>query len=491
MSEDLSELTRQFEIYEQVQVDADREALERDLYAFVQKAWHLVEQLQPFTPNWHVQTLCKILQETVVGKGESRRLVVNVPPGTMKSLLVSVFFPVWVWTKHPQKRFLCASYGQHLTSRDNVRARQIIDSRWFQDRWPVKMLEDQNTKTRYNTTENGWRIATSVGGQGLGEHPDFIIIDDPLTDQQAQSKIERQTALDWFDRTMATRLGRNPAIILIMQRLHQEDLSGHLLRRGGWKHINWPMEYEVSRPPTEDDPLGYTADPTDERTVKGELLFPKLFPREKVELLKTDLGAYGAAGQLQQRPVPEGGAMFMRGWFALFLDAMPKDVVRIVRGWDTASSEGSGDYTVGVKIAETRDGKIILQDVVRGQWGPAGVDTIIQATARGDGKRCPVRIEREGGASGKAQTAAFAKLLLGYDFKEQMLGSNKQVRAQPLRAAIESGQVYMLRGAWNQAFITELCDFPTGQHDDQVDAASCAFNALLLEPKKRKYPSAW
>ena len=144
----------------------EREALEQSLYAYVKAAWPLVEPSpsneSTFQENWHLQELCDVLQDVYYGK--IKRVIINVPPGTLKSLLVEVFFPTWVWAKNAKKRFMTASYGAHLTMRDNLRARQIIESPWYQERWPVMLMEDQNTKTRYNTTDHGWRIATSVNG---------------------------------------------------------------------------------------------------------------------------------------------------------------------------------------------------------------------------------------------------------------------------------------------------------------------------------------
>lgn len=496
----------------------ERDLLSRSLFEYVKAAWHLVEPSQEFTGNWHVEVLCKELQDFFHGK--TKRLIVNVPPGTLKSLLVEVFFPTWVWAKNPKKRFLTASYGGHLTMRDNLRARQIIESPWFQARWPVKLQEDQNTKTRYNTTEHGWRIATSVNGQGIGEHPDFIIIDDPHTNQQAQSEAERTAALRWFDGTISVRLGRNPGIIVIMQRLHEDDLAGHLIKRGGWRCVRWPMRFEKCACPTAPECAGdeeqrciyhradptFTADPTDPRTAEGELLFPALFPESKVTQLELDLGSYGSAGQLQQRPSAVGGGLFKRGWFK-FLDVAPA-LMRLVRGWDTAGTEDAGDYTCGCKLGEEFEwvltqahgherakrelkstGRFIVLDMQRDQLGPDGVDKLMLATAQLD--QCPQREEREGGASGKAVIGARAKLLKGFDYEEVQLGQNKAVRAKPLRAQAQAGNLYLLRGAWNEAFIKELSEFPTGKHDDQVDAASCAFNCVLLEEPPRKVSITW
>lgn len=494
----------------------ERIELQDSFHKFVVAAWHVVEPTQAFTDNWHVRVFCGQLEDLYYRRGAFRppaepRFLANVPPGTLKSLLTSVFFPAWVWTLNSKKRFLTGAYGAHLSTRDALRTRQIIESRWYQDRWPVKLADDQNTKTRYNTDGKGWRVSTSVDGVGTGEHPDFIIVDDPHSASDAASDKERQTAIDWFDQTLSTRLGRNPAIIVIMQRLHQEDLSGHLLKRGGWVHVCWPMRYEqCTCHPTDADKkcLAHKADPSwrpdplDPRTTHGELLFPALFPEQKIRQLELDLGPYGAAGQLQQRPSPEGGGLFKRGWFK-FVDAAPK-LARRVRGWDTAATEGGGDATCGVKMSEefeTRTvngktitestGRIIVEDVQHDHLGPAGVDQLMRTTAELDGKSCPQREEREGGASGKAQIAGRAKLLVGFDYQETQLGANKLVRAKPYRAQCEAGNVYLVRAPWNEAYLVELAAFPTGEHDDRVDGSSCAFNSLLLEPAPRKQRCTW
>lgn len=470
------------------------------LYLFVQNSWSIVEPGVPFTPNWHIKVMCDELERCYYRK--TRRKIFNVPPGTAKSLIVNVFFPAWVWAKDARKRFLFASYGAHLTTRDNLRCRQLIQHEWFQQRWPVQMNEAQDAKTRYNTTKGGWRIATSVNGVGTGEHPDFIIIDDPTSAQEADSDTARTNANDWFDRTMSSRLGRDPVFIVIMQRLHMDDLTGHLTTRGGWDISRWPMRYEkCTCPPNATEELHcvlHKADPTwspdrlDPRTLPGELLFPALFPNEKVTLLELDLGPYGAAGQLQQRPAPEGGGLFKREWFK-FLDVLPRSVSRRARGWDTASTEQGGDYTVGVKIAETHDGTFIIEDVQRDQLSPNGVDRLIHSVANTDGRRCPVREEKEGGSAGKTVVDARAKLLKGFDYQAVIVSGSKATRAKPFRSQVEAGNVFVLRAAWNNAYIKELCDFrPNGSaHDDQVDATSCAFNAVLLEPKRRRVSTTW
>lgn len=396
----------------------------------------------------------------------------------MKSLMVSVFWPAWEWTRDAGLRYLCASYGAHLAIRDNRRLRSIVTSPWYRRHFGVELASDQAAKVRFDTTEQGWRIATSIGGVGTGEHPDRIIIDDPHSAEQARSAAERETSCDWFDQTISTRKARGPATVIIMQRLHEGDLSGHLLARGGWRHLCLPMRYEVAG---EDGALPYARDPRDPRTEPGELLWPSHWPEEKVRELELDLGPYGTAGQLQQRPAPEGGGLFKREWFPI-VDAAPAGARRC-RGWDTAGTEGGGDWTVGTKMAEA-DGVVYVEDVVRVQAGPGAVDLIIRQTAEMDGKRCAVREEQEGGSAGKAVIAARAKALAGYDYAGVSATGDKVTRAKPFRAQCEADNVKLVRGAWNEEYLRELATFPAGAHDDQVDASSCCYNALTMDRPK-------
>jgi predicted phage terminase large subunit-like protein len=463
----------------------EAEIARRDLHFFVEKTWHLVEPSVPFRSNWHVRKLCRVLEQ--VTRGELKRLIINVPPGTMKSLLVSVFWPAWEWASQPGLRYLTASYGPNLTIRDNLRCKTIVSSPWFQKHFKLEFKGDQNAKERFDTTAGGWRIATSVGGVGTGEHPDRTIIDDPITALQARSDAERSKANRWFDETISMRgAARDAVIIVIMQRLHMQDLTGHLLAKPGerWFHIKIPMRYEPYREKTESDE-GNIPDPDDPRSTPGELLWPDLFPEHVVRTIEIDLNIYGTAGQLQQRPTPEGGGLFKREWFK-FVDVAPK-IARRARGWDTAATEATGvvndgDWTASTKIAEADD-LFYIEDVTHDQLSPAGVDALMLQTARADGIGCVQRELKEPAASGKTVIEARTKLLKGYDHAGVQVSHDKVTMAKPLRAQTEAGNVYLVRGPWNEAFIRECTNFPVGEHDDQVDSASCAFNAVLLEPR--------
>lgn len=460
----------------------DAELARRDLHHFVKKVWEFVEPDVEFVDNWHIRELCRVLE--FVSRGEIQRIIINVPPGTMKSLLVSVMWPAWEWATRPQLRYLTASYGAHLTTRDNLRIKGIIASPWYQRHFGLALVDDQNQKTRFNTVPGGWRIATSIAGVGTGEHPDRIIIDDALNAEQARSEIERDRVNRWYDRTVSSRgVSRGVCIVIVAQRLHEEDICGYLLGKdeSTWEHVCFPMRYEPTTPVSNDPSITpHIADPRDPRKEPNELLWPMLFTEKKVKLLEIDLGEYGVAGQLQQRPAPEGGGDFKREWFK-FVDASPR-FARRVRAWDTGATENAGDYTAGVRICEDND-LFYIEDVQREQYGPAGVDGLIKSTAEKDGDLCAIREEREGGSAGKAVTAARAKMLKGFSYAEVVVSANKRLRVRPFRAQCEAGNVYLVRGPWNEAFIQELCMFPTGKHDDQVDSAGCAFNAVLLEPR--------
>jgi predicted phage terminase large subunit-like protein len=447
-----------------------RQALS-SLKTFIQHAWHIVEPEHTLVWNWHLDVLCDVLQRMAVGR--LTNVIINVPPGTMKSLLVSVFYRAWLWARNPKFRFIAASYGAHLSLRDNARFRDIITSLWYQEWFPdTRIAGDQDAKQRFDTTQEGYSIATSVQGVGTGEHPDFVIIDDPHTAQQATSEAERQSACDWFDRTISTRgVVRNVRVAVIMQRLHQRDLTGHLLERGGWEHYCFPMRYSLDHP-----------DPRDPRREIGELLWPALFDEERVKKLELGLGPYGTASQLQQRPAPEGGGLFKREWFRV-IETLPSDTpVATTRFWDCASTEGAGDYTVGTKMLRYRNGLFVVADVVRGRWNSGAVDDIIRQTAVSDGRRVRIREEQEGGSSGKTVIATRTKSMVGYDYKGARATGEKTTRWQPLLVQAAAGNVALLAGEWNRAWLEELTMAPYAEHDDQADSAAGAFNDLALVP---------
>jgi hypothetical protein len=285
--------------------EIDQELARRRLREFVRQAWPIVEPSTPFVPGWHIDAIIEHLE--AVSRGQIRNLLINVPPRHMKSLLVSVFWPAWEWIRWPERRWLYSSYAASLSIRDSVNCRRLIESPWYQRRWGrvFSLTSDQNTKGRFDNNRTGYRLTASVGGAVTGEGGDRIVCDDAHNVQEAESDSIRKSTVDWFDIVMSTRVNdpRTAAKVVVMQRCHQQDLSGHLLEQGGWEHLCLPAEYEG--PPCT-TVIGWT----DPRTEPGELLWPERFGRPEIDDLKRSLGSYAAAGQLQQRPSPAGGGVF-------------------------------------------------------------------------------------------------------------------------------------------------------------------------------------
>jgi predicted phage terminase large subunit-like protein len=372
-----------------------------------------------------------------------------------------------------------ASYAQDLSTRDSIACRDIIESEWYRHFWgrTVTLTDDQNQKVKFSTTAHGWRMATSVDGRAMGEHPDFIIVDDPHSVAQAESETERRSCLRWWDATLSSRgLIHGVRKIIIMQRLHVADLSGHILSRGSFDHLCLPYRYESGRmKPTA---IGWT----DPRKVPGELLWPQI-PQQ----MKDEFAAFPPrldVGQLQQRPVPEGGAMFRRDWFRI-VPELPADATTAVRYWDKAATDGGGDFSVGVLIAQ-HDGLWYVVDVIRGQWSIHRRNQNIGQAADRDSRRFQdyqTVIEQEPGSGGKESAQHTIRLLAGLRVRADRVTGTKQSRAQPFADQCEAGHVYLVEGKWNLPFIEELCVFPDGDYDDQVDAASGAFHHCLTIPR--------
>jgi hypothetical protein len=308
----------------------ERELATRYFREFVRQAWAIIEPLTPFVPGWHIDAIIDHLE--AVTHSEIRNLLINVPPRHMKSLLVSVLWPAWEWIQHPERRWLFSSYAASLSIRDSIKCRTLIESPWYQSFWGDRfaLSSDQNTKTRFDNDRSGYRIATSVGGAATGEGGDRIVCDDPHNVQEAESDSIRKTTTDWYDVVMSTRVNdpRTAAKVVVMQRCHQRDLSGHLLAQGGWDLLCLPAEYEGPTPATS---IGFL----DPRMNLGELLWPERFGPKEIEALKISLGSYGAAGQLQQRPSPAGGGIFKRHWFRYWQPRganLPPVIVRMPDG---------------------------------------------------------------------------------------------------------------------------------------------------------------
>jgi len=439
------------------------ERARRSLIAFIEQAWPYIEP-KPFVPGWHIEAIAKHLE--AVAKAEIKRLVINLPPRHMKSLSCSVFFPAWAWIEQPSLRFLSASYARSLSVRDAARSRRLIESPWYRRHFGASfaLLPDQNEKSRFENDKGGARLATSVGGAATGEGGDVILIDDPHNAKEIHSEAKRGAVLAWWDEVMGTRLNdpERSAVIIVMQRLHEDDLTGHVLKEGGWEHLMLPAEFEPERRSTTALPF---ADP---RQAPGEPLWPARFPRARLEEWKRRLGSFGSAGQLQQRPAPRGGGLVRLEWFRRYREP-PVEVSRLVLSWDTAAKPGAGhDYSACTAWAESASGYYLLE-VLRARLS---YPELVRASKSLASKWRPsaVLIEDQGSGTSLIQDLRAAEKLPVLAIQPK---GDKITRLAAESPAIEAGRVFLPEAAdWLMDFEAEVAAFPNGAHDDQVDSMS-------------------
>ena len=462
-------------------LDRDIERAGVSLSSFTKAAWHVLEPGQPYKHGWHLDAISDHLE--AITNGQITRLLINVPPGTMKSLSVGVMWPAWEWGPKgkPFLRYLGTSHSHPLAIRDNLKMRRLIASDWYQERWgnSVRLMSDQNAKLKFENDATGFREAMAFTGL-TGSRGDRVLIDDPLSVDDAGSDVKREAVNETFREAVPTRLN-NPdrsAIVVVMQRLHENDVAGLIIAKDfGYEHLMLPMEFEPERKCYTS--IGFE----DPRTEDGELLFPARFPREVVERDKKVMGSYATAGQFQQRPAPREGGMFKRAWFNP-VRAVPA-ATEFVRGWDLAATvEDGAAYTAGVKIGRYPDGRFVIAGSVRDRLSAGGVEKLMVSTAATDTTDCRISLPQDPGQAGKAQSQYLVRQLAGYTAKATPESGDKVTRAEPLSAQAEAGNVDILvtgdpiKDAWVEPFLDEITVFPNGKYKDQVDAATRAFTEL-------------
>lgn len=454
-----------------LRISAQAELAKRSLYAFVQEAWRVVEPGKTFRDNWHIKLICDTLER--VHRREVRRLIINIPPRCMKSTIVSVMYPVWVWLQDPSHQFLSISHNSTLSTRDALKSRRLLQSPWFQSRWGhlFKITSDQNQKTRYENDKRGYRIALGMTAGITGEGGDTILIDDPHDREGAHSDAERLTALTTFDEAISTRLNSpgEGAIVVIMQRLHADDLTGHLLAgEEEWEHLCLPMEYES------DHPNVCAIDP---RTEDDEPLWGDHFTADVLKALKVRLGTYGSAGQLQQRPSIKGGGVWQLNWFNRWKE-LPSDLTNYTQSWDFAAKDTvDGSYNVGQVWAERGADKYLL-DQVRFRGGiAAAMNAVADLSAKWP--QCRAKLIED-----KAMGGPISEMMrkrVGGVIPTNPGKRGKTERAEAVAPFIEAGNIWLPADApWMSDFMAEIEAFPNAANDDQVDAASQALERLCV-----------
>lgn len=471
------------------------EKARRRLHEFVGQAWHVLEPQTAFVDGIHVRAICEHLQ--AAAEGRIRNLIINVPPGHAKSLLTAVFWPAWVWIDHPEARWLFSSYREPLATRDSVKCRRLIESDWYQQHWGnrYQLNGDQNQKTRFENTATGYRVVVPMSA-GTGERGDYVVVDDPHSVDQAESDMERPTAVEWWNGSMSTRLNdfASGHKVVIQQRLHEADLTGDLLQKGGYELLCLPAEFEPERRCTTS--IGWS----DPRKKLGELLWREKISEADLEGLKTTLGSYRYAGQYQQRPSPADGGMFKRHWFRYWRPAhlelppvqvrtsdgetmsiqavpVPAQFDTMIQSWDMAFKDReNSDYVVGQV------------------WGSVKADRFLldQRRARMDMTRTKEAVKQLSALWPKASAKLIEDKANGpaviQELRHDVAGlievnpeGGKIARAHAVSPQAESGNVYLPHpaiAAWEEAFLYEVTAFPNGRNNDQVDAMTQALNRL-------------
>lgn len=494
---------------------AQRKAIEKrkcevSLAEFVRSAWHVIEPEQPYVHGWHIDFICAHLEAITDGVEDYNRLLVNVPPGTMKSLLIGVFWPAWEWGPRnmPHMRYVCASHSLDLAIRDSLRMRRLVTDEWYQGHWGdrVKITGDQNAKAKFETTMTGARQACAFTGI-TGYRGDRVIVDDPHSVDDANSDAKRETVTNLFREAVTSRLN-NPAksaIVVVMQRLHEKDVSGIILDADmGYDHIMLPMRYDPLRAhPTK---LGYV----DPREEDGELLFPDRFPLNVVDRDEAALGPYATAGQYAQSPEPRGGGIIKDTWWQLWDRPEYPGVEYIVASLDTAYTTkaendpsaltiwgvfgGSSDSVatrsvdrygrqmdVSKSYQSSSLGPVPKAMLMYAWQGKLEVHDLVDKVA-GICKRMRVdTLLIENKAAGHSVAQEMRRLFGHEDFTVQMYDPktlDKVARLYSIQHIFSEGMVYAPNKDWAEMVIRQTSSFPRGAHDDLVDTVSMGLKHL-------------
>lgn len=433
-----------------------------DLYAYACWIFHARRGTRWLHAPHH-PLICDALMR--VFNGECKRLIINIPPRYSKSSLAVMYFITWSLGRAPDAEFIHTSYSGRLAASNAWQARDIVLGDDYRLIFPhVRLRQDSTAKDEWRTTAGGCVYAVGAGGAITGygagklrsEFGGAIIIDDPNKPEDARSDIMRTNMNEWFSHTLESRANsKDTPIILIMQRLHEEDLSGFLLAGGNgehWEHICLPA---------------IQAD--------GSALWPE---KHSIDVLRRmqEATPYTFAAQYLQSPAPPTGGIFKPD--AIEYRETAHGFTRWIRAWDLAATQDDGDWTVGMLLGEDPQHRYMIADVVRIQGSPDRVEQAIVATAHRDGRAIRISLPKDPGQAGAAQTNYLTRQLAGYPVFSTPESGDKITRAEPFAAQVNIGNVSCLRAEWNHALISEMRNFPFAKYDDQIDAGSRAFSEL-------------
>lgn len=475
-------------LYEEAQRDAEAVRSRCQSFAeFVKMAWRVIEPGTPLKWNWHLDAMCLHLEG--ISRGKLRpRLIINVPPGSSKSTIVTVLWQAYEWGPLGKRhlRYVSTSYDLVNVKRDTGKTLDVIRSRWFQSLWPDVELKTEGVLS-FSNYDTGTRLGVAFKSV-TGKRGDRLIVDDPHSVLGAESETQRDGAVQAFIEGGLNRTNdwETSAIVVVMQRLHENDLTGALLARDyGFVHLMIPMEFEPARAcrtvlqvPDPERP-GLTKDWTDPRSYDGELMDPVRVPQAAILDLKKS-GEYMWNGQYQQRPAPREGGMFKVEKIGI-VDRCPPGG-ETWAGWDLAGSKRKkSPYTVRVLMTRV-GGDVYIRHAERRRANPTEVERMIEEVSADDRNQVPdvkISIPQDPGFGGKAFKWRVSELLIGFTYICTPETGDKVTRAEPFAAQVGAERVFLVKGDWNAEYIEELRNFPGGTYKDQVDASSRAFTELV------------
>jgi len=447
-----------------------RAFLRRDFCAFIEKSFYELNPTTPFLRNWHIELIAAELE--ACRRGETKRLIINISPRSLKSICASVAFPAWLLGHDPSSQVICVSYAQDLAGKHAIDSRTLLSAKWYQELFPTRLSQQRQAVQEFVTTQKGFRLATSVGGALTGRGADYIILDDAMKPDEALSDAQRMAVNSWYDHTLYSRLNdkRNGCIILIQQRLHEDDLVAHVLAQEPWKMVRLPAIADRDESYLIETPYGK------KRLMRraGEPLHVEREPLEVLGHIRETQGEYHFAAQYLQSPVPLGGGLVKVAWFKTYSPGeMPSEFEIIFQSWDCANkpselSNFSVCTTWGVKekhlyllhVCRKRLAYPDLKRAVRSQAEAFGATTVlIEDAAAG------VQLNQELVSEGM------------HAVKKYEVRMDKVMRLNSVTSTIENGFVHLPdKVAWLGEYLHELTSFPKGKYDDQVDSTSQALD---------------
>ena len=444
--------------------------MREDFFTFIDGSFRQLNRGAEFLPNWHIELIAAELERCL--RGETKRLIICVPPRSLKSHCASVAFPAWLLGHKPSSQIICVSYGQDLAEKLALDCRTLMNSEWYQKIFTTRLSSQRQAVSEFMTEAQGFRMATSVGGVLTGRGGDFIIIDDPLKPDEAVSETRRNAVNEWYQHTLYSRLNNKATgcIIIIMQRLNEDDLVGHVLQQGDWKVLRFPaiaVENETHEIQTR-----YRS-----RTVRrfaGEALHPERESLTTLQNTRSNLGEYNFSGQYQQEPAPHGGGIVKSAWFKTFkVGDEPGKFDLVFQSWDTAAKDKEeSNYSVCTTWGK-KDQNIYLLHVLRQRMNyPELKRSVMEQATRFN----PTTVLIEDKSSG----TPLIQELRGegcHAIKEYHPKMDKKTRMHSVTGMIEGGFVYLPdKASWLADYLHELTTFPQGKFDDQCDSTSQALD---------------